>query len=257
MKNIYLKRLVVSFIISCITGFSWGANPGEQGSEGGLRMGLYAGSPTSIVYVNGKPMGIGYELGKYFSQEKTLDYVPVVFPKNAEVLAAIKNGDIDLVFTNASPDRAKFISFSKTVIQIEKGFLIGPHSKVNSASEINQKGVRIGYSVGSNSQKELPELIPNATLVATKSTKEAIELLKAGELDGFSTNKAILYELSDNISDSKVLPEIIGYENIALGVPMEQSSKVGQLNEFLDQIIQSGKLAEIIQRSGTRGIVHH
>jgi len=255
MKNIYLRRLVLGFLVFVAASFSWGADRNIEGSSNALRMGLYTGSPTSVVYVDGNPIGIGYELGKYFAHDNKLKYVPTVFPKNAEVLAAIKNGDVDLVFTNASPDRAKFIAFSKTVIQIEKGFLIGPHSKITSGSEINQKGVQIGYSVGSNSQKELPELIPNATLVATKSTKEAIELLKTGALDGFSTNKAILYELSDNVSGSKVLPESIGYENIALGVPLEQASKVSQLNEFIDQIIQSGKLAEIIGHSGTRGTV--
>ncbi len=255
MKNIRVRGLVLGIIFSLAKTTCLGAELNSVGAQRYLRMGLYVGSPTSVVYVDGAPRGIGYELGKNFALERKLEYSPIIFPKNAEVLDAVKNSDVDLVFTNASPDRAKFIHFSKIVIKIEKGYLIGPHSKISAASEVNQSGVKIGYSVGSNSQKELPELISQATLVETKSTKEAIELLKAGALDGFSTNKAILFEMSESIDGSKVLPEVIGYENIALGVPLGQGARVSQLNQFVDQMIRSGKLTEIIQRSGTRGIV--
>jgi polar amino acid transport system substrate-binding protein len=255
MKYLHLSKLILGMIFSLTMSACLGAEQNLVSAQRFLKMGLYTGSPTSLVYVDGGPRGIGYELGKSFALERKLEYSPTIFSKNAEVLDAVKNGDVDLVFTNASPDRAKFIHFSKTVIRIEKGYLIGPHSKISAASDVNQGGTKIGYSMGSNSQKELPEIIPHATLVETKSTKEAIELLKVGTLDGFSTNKAILYEMSQSIDGSRVLPEVIGYENIALGVPWAQQDRVSQLNQFVDQIISSGKLTEIIRRSGTRGIV--
>ena len=220
-------------------------------------MGLYKGTPTSILpakSVSGDPRGIGYELGKDLSTKLDVKYSPVVFEKNADVLAAVKKGEVDLVFTNASADRAQYIQFSKTVIQIEKGYLISPHSNINSPAELNQKKVKIGYSVGSNSQRELPELIPYATLVQTTSTKQAIELLKSGELDGFSTNKAILYELAASIPGSRVLPAVIGYENLALGTPLNRHGTIEQLNLFIDEMTASGKLKAIIERSGIQGL---
>ena len=255
IRHIRFSVLVLGIIFSLAINPSWAAEPKPVSSNKSLKMGLYTGSPTSLIYVDSVPRGIGYELGKSFAQERNLEYVPVIFPKNADVLAAVKDGNVDLVFTNATPDRMKFIQFSKTVIRIEKGYLISPLSKIKGLSEVNQNGVKIGYSVGSSSQKELPELIPKATLVETRSTKEAIELLKTGALDGFSTNKAILFELAGNVDGSRVLPEAIGYENISLGVPLDQGARVSQLNEFVEQIMRSGKLIEIIQRSGTRGIV--
>ena len=216
-------------------------------------MALYKGTPTSILpanLVSGDPRGIGYELGKDLSTKLDVKYSPVVFEKNADVLAAVKKGEVDLVFTNASADRAQYIQFSKTVIQIEKGYLIGPRSKINSPSELNQQKVNIGYSMGSNSARELPGLIPNATLVQTTSTKQAIELLKSGELDGFSSNKAILYEMAGSTPGSRVLPVVIGYENLALGTPLNRNGTTEQLNLFVDEITASGKLKTIIERSG-------
>lgn len=224
--------------------------------QGALRMGLYKGSPTSVLDFDGptQPRGIGYELGKNLAAQLEVGYDPVVFEKNADVLAAIKNSSVDLVFTNASADRAQFIQFSKTVIRIEKGFLISPHSRLQSIPEINHRNVRIGYSVGSNSQSELPKIIPNATLVATQSTKSAIAMLKSGELDGFSTNKAILFEMAGSIPKSQVLPAVIGYEYLALGTPKSRAISDSLLNNFIDRMESTGKLQEIIRRSGIQGL---
>jgi polar amino acid transport system substrate-binding protein len=181
-------------------------------------------------------------------------YDPVVFEKNADVLAAIKSGSVDLVFTNASADRAKYIQFSKTVIKIEKGFSMSPHSKIGSPSEINRRNVKIGYSVGSNSQSELPSLIPNASLVPTQSTKHAIALLKSGELDGFPPIKPFFMKWLLPFLKSRVLPAVIGYEYLALGTPQARAIPDSLLNDFVDRMESTGKLKEIIQRSGIQGL---
>ena len=222
-----------------------------------LKMGLYKGTPTSILpasSVGSESRGIGYELGRELAAKLDVKYSAVVFEKNADVLAAVKKGEVDLVFTNASADRAQYIQFSKTVIQIEKGYLIGRRSKINSPSEVNQQKVKIGYSMGSNSARELPGLIPNVTLVQTTSTRQAIELLKSGELDGFSSNKAILYEMAASTPGSRVLPTVIGYESLALGTPLNRNGTTEQLNMFVNEMMTSGKLNVIIERSGIQGL---
>ena len=246
--------LCCAFLVACVS------TPQESiAPQGKLRMGLYKGTPSSILVsdTSKQARGIGYELGENLALQMGVGYTPVVFEKNADVLAAIKNNEVDLVFTNASPDRAKYIQFSKTVIKIEKGYLISPRSLVHSAAEINRKQVKIGYSIGSNSQSELPTIIPNATLVQTGSTKQAIALLKSGEIDGFSTNKAILFEMAAAVPGSKVLPEVIGYEYLALGVPLGRHDSTQYLDAFVDRMISSGKLQSFIQRSGIQGLAEN
>lgn len=256
MPTISRLRILCVLLASLILGACANTPADLLTPQGALRMGLYKGTPTSVLDFEGpgQARGIGYELGKNLAAQLEVGYDPVIFEKNADVLAAIKAGSIDLVFTNASPDRAKFIQFSKTVITIEKGFLMGPRNKLTSVSEINHRNIKIGYSVGSNSQSELPKLIPNATLLATQSTKSAIALLKSGELDGFSTNKAILYEMSESVPQSRVLPAVIGYEYLALGTPKSRAISESLLDNFVDRMQATGKLKEIIQRSGIRGL---
>lgn len=89
---------------------------------GVLRVGLYPGSPTS--FVPGKsgqqPVGVAYGMGQALAAQLGVPFKPVIFNKNADVLAAAKRGDVDLVFTNATAERKAFLDFTDTVIHIEK-----------------------------------------------------------------------------------------------------------------------------------------
>jgi polar amino acid transport system substrate-binding protein len=76
---------------------------------GKLRVGLYPGTPTSILpdaQPDG-PRGVGYDLGKEVARQLGVPFEPVVFSKNAEVLEAVKTGAVDMVFTNASAARER------------------------------------------------------------------------------------------------------------------------------------------------------
>jgi polar amino acid transport system substrate-binding protein len=243
--------LAASILSACATGIKNDVAP-----TGALRMGLYQGSPTSYL-ADGNATnnrGIGFGLGKEFSTAMDVPYKPIIFSKNADVLDAIKDGKVDLVFTNATAARAKFIQFSEPVIRLEKGFLLSPKSKISNISELNNANIKIGVSVGSSSEREVAELLSKAKLVNMSSTKETIEQLIAGKIDAFSSNKGILFELSDQVPGSKVMPEVIGYESMALGVPIDRPNVKVELNQFIQSLQSSGQLAVIINRSGLRGV---
>jgi polar amino acid transport system substrate-binding protein len=86
------------------------------------------------------------------------------------------------------------------------------------------------------------------------STKETVEQLASGKIDAFSSNKGILFELSDQVAGSRVMPEVIGYESMALGVPIDRPNVKPYLDQFVQSLSASGELASIISRSGLRGV---
>lgn len=243
--------LAISILAACATGIKNDVAP-----TGPLRVGLYQGSPTSYLADGNLTdnRGIGFGLGKQFSVAMDLSFKPIVYGKNADVMDAIKDGKVDLVFTNATPARAKFIQFSEPVIKLEKGFLLSPKSKVSNIAELNNTKMKIGVSVGSSSEREVAELLNKATLVKMSSTKETIEQLTSGKIDAFSSNKGILFELSDQVPGSKVMPEVIGYESMALGVPIARPNVKPELDQYIQSLQASGQLAVIISKSGLRGV---
>ena len=224
--------------------------------RGELRMGLYSGSPTSVITnpANSEKVGVGYELGREFAKVLQLKYVPIIYPKNADVFYAAKEASIDLVFTNASPERSQVLQFSKPVVRIERGYLVSSLGPIQSVSQLDQPGMRVGVSVGSSSELELTHLLKNAVVVRTNSTASAIDMLRNGQLDAFSTNKGILFEMSDQWEHSKVLDEVLGYESIALGLPKSRVVDMDFVNNFVDELKRSGELSKIIKRAGLRGV---
>ncbi len=120
---------------------------------GRLRVGLYPGSPTSVIPASGsgEARGVGHDVGRDMARRLGMPFEPVVFERNAEVLEAGKAGRVDLVFTNATAERAKFLDFSPTVLEIEQGYLVPRGSAIASAADVDRAGVRVGVSQGSTS----------------------------------------------------------------------------------------------------------
>jgi polar amino acid transport system substrate-binding protein len=224
---------------------------------GKLRVAVYVGSPTS--YIPGQTLadakGIGYELGRDLARRLGVPFEPVIFPKNADSLAAIKAGAADVTFTNATADRARDMDFSNSFLRVEQSCLVPAGSAIKGLGDIDAKGVRVGVSVGSTSQKLLGERFKNAQVIAIPSLDQAVNMLKAGELEGFATNKAILYELSDRLPGSTVLAGAWGYEKFAAGIPKGREGGLALVNQFLSEAQKNGQVAEAVKRAGVRGTV--
>jgi polar amino acid transport system substrate-binding protein len=224
---------------------------------GKLRVGVYRGSPTSIIpgQTPADAKGVGYDLGRELARYLKIPFEPVIFPKNAEVLAAVKAGSVDVTFTNATADRARDIDFSNSFLRVEQGCLVPAGSAIRRLEDIDVKGVRVGVSVGSTSQKMLGSKFKNTQVLAVPTLDQAASMLKSGELEAFATNKAILYELSDRLPGSRVLEGAWGYENFAAGIPKGREQAVPLLNQFLSEAQRDGKIAKAVKRAGLRGTV--
>ena len=98
--------------------------------SGTLRVGVYPGSPTSLV-VNpktGERAGVAMELGQALGNRLGVPVQVFEFGRLALVLDALKVGAVDFTFTNATEARAKDMAFTSPLIQLELGNLVPPGS---------------------------------------------------------------------------------------------------------------------------------
>ena len=223
---------------------------------GKLRVGLYPGSPDSLIQSDGPEgnKGMGFEIGRALAKYLNVPFEPIIFPKNGDVLAAAKEGNIDFVFVNATPVRAEFLDFVEPTIFSEQSYLVGPKCEIRSISEIDRPFMKIGVSGGSTSQAVLPTILKNATLVPTKSLKETEQMLLSGEIDAFATNKGILFELADKIPNTAVLDGAWGLERIAIGIPKGRANGLPVIAQFSKAILAEGLVADAVKRAGMRGV---
>ena len=223
---------------------------------GSLRVGVYAGSPTSLVQnpKTGERFGVTLELGQRLAQQLGVPVQVIEFPRVAEVIEALKREQVDMTFTNASPARARDVRFTRPLVQLELGLLLPPQSIVTRFAQIDQAGLRVGVSQGSSSQAALGQQLKLAQLVPVASLEVAQQMLRSGQLDAFATNKGILFELREKLPDFKVSDDRWGLENLAIAVPKGREAGHAFLDALAEQVTRTGQLAAMAERAGLRGL---
>jgi polar amino acid transport system substrate-binding protein len=224
---------------------------------GRLRAGVFAGSPLSMAkdIRTEEVHGLCVDLGKELARRLGVPFEPIEFQRIAEVIAAMKTGDVDFTISNATPARAVDIAFSQTLLSVELGYLISAISPVATIADIDKPGVRVGVTEGSTSQRTLPNILPNATVVPAKNSSRAIEMLERRELDVFATNKPTLFGMSDQMTGARVLEGRWGVEHIAIAIPRGREAAMEYLRSFVEEVQTSGLLAQAVKHAGLRGVV--
>ncbi|MGZ5033337.1 MAG: transporter substrate-binding domain-containing protein [Usitatibacter sp.] len=224
---------------------------------GKLRVGLYPGSPTSLIEdpASGEARGVGHDLGRELARRLGVSFEAVVFANNAQLQDAAKAASVDLVFTNATPSRAKALDFTPTVLEVEQGYLVPARSPIASTANLDRAGVRVGVSEGSTSQDVLTRELKHATVVPVASLKACVDALAQGKLDAFATNKAILFEMSDKLPGSRVLDGRWGLEHFSLGIPKGREQAMPYLGQLAEAARKDGVVDRAVERAGLRGAV--
>ena len=203
----------------------------------------------------GRKIGIAHDLGRELALQLGVPFEVVEFRRVAEVLDALKVGAVDFTFTNATAVRAKDVDFTAPMLQLELGYIVMPGSKIAAISDVDQPGNRIGVSEGSSSQGTLSRQFKNAAIVPAPSLKAAREMLSQGKLDAFATNKAVLFELTDELPGSRILEGRWGLENMAIAVPKGRERGMATLRAFAERVKANGRLQSIVEKTGLRGSV--
>ena len=223
--------------------------------SGKLRVGVYLGSPTSMLRdANGGEKGVTYDLGKELATRLGVPFELVEYPRVAAVVDALKAGQVDFTVTNATPARAKDVDFTAPILALELGYLVPQGSKVTSPAEIDRAGVRVGVTQGSSSQGKLSSQYKNAVLVTAPTVPAAVDMLKTGGIDVFATNKAILSEMADAVPGSHILDGRWGLEHMAIGVPQGRAAGQAYLASFAADVKAKGLVQRAAQRAGLRGL---
>jgi polar amino acid transport system substrate-binding protein len=222
---------------------------------GHLRVGVYAGSPTSMVTEagTGQKHGLTYDLGRELATRLNVPTEYVTFPRIADVVDAMKQGQIDFTVTNATPARANVVSFSEPLLAIELGYLVPSNSSISSPDGMDRSEIRIGVTKGGTSDQVLSAKFKNAKIIPAESVKLGIEMLRRGELDVYATNKAILFEMSDALPGARVLDGNWGLEHMAVAIPRGREQGLPFVAGFVQEVQASGLVAQIQQQAGLRG----
>ena len=224
---------------------------------GALRVGLYPGSPNSFIpgATSQDNKGVGYELGRALAQRLDIEFRPVFYKMNGDVLVAAKDHQVDFLLANATSIRAAYLAFTEPVLLIEQGYLVGAKTSIGSTDAIDQQDITVGVSAGSTSESVLPTVLERASIISVQNLKDAADKIRTGEIQAFATNKAILFELSDQLTGSSVLQGAWGIEKISIGIPIERRAALPYIQAFADDMHKNLFIKQAAIRAGLRGLI--
>jgi polar amino acid transport system substrate-binding protein len=225
--------------------------------SGALRIGVYAGSPTSMVRdaKTGEKIGLALNLGQSMALKLGVPAEVVEFERLAQVIDALKIGAVDFTFTNATEARARDMNFTPPLIKLELGYLVAKDSPITQGADMDLAGLRVGVSQGSSSQTALAQVYKNATLLPVATLKQAQVLLRRGGMNAFASNKAILNEMLDELPGFRILDGRWGEENLAIAIPKGREAGMAFVRQFAQDAQSSGLVRSTAAQVDLRGMV--
>jgi len=256
-----MNRLIVAMAAAAVAASAFGALAQDArqilAPKGKLRVGVYLGSPTSMVRDSktNEVHGLSFDLGKELAGRLNVPFEQVTYQRISDVLEGMKAGDVDFTVSNSTPARAATVTFSQNLLTIELGYLVAATSPITAIADVQKPGLRIGVTQGSTSQGTIPKLLPNATVVGAENYKRGIEMLEHGEIDTYATNKPTLFEMSDQMPGSRILEGRWGEEHLAVAIPKDHQAALEYIRHFVEEVQTGGLLAQSVERAGLRGAV--
>lgn len=256
-----MNRFVIALAVASFAASAFGALAQDArqilAPTGKLRVGVYYGSPTSMVRDSktNEVHGLSYDLGQELAKRLNVPFEQVSYQRISDVLEGMKAGDVDFTVSNSTPARAATVTFSQNLLTIELGYLVAANSPITTIADIQKPGLRIGVTKGSTSQGTIPKLLPNATVVPAENYKRGIEMLEHAEIDTYATNKPTLFEMSDQMPGSRILDGRWGEEHLAVAIPKDHEAALEYIQRFVQEVQTSGLVAKSAEQAGLRGAV--
>ena len=256
-----MNRFVIALAVASLAASAFGALAQDArqilAPTGKLRVGVYYGSPTSMVRDSktNEVHGLSYDLGQELAKRLNVPFEQVSYQRISDVLEGMKAGDVDFTVSNSTPARAATVTFSQNLLTIELGYLVAANSPITTIADIQKPGLRIGVTKGSTSQGTIPKLLPNATVVPAENYKRGIEMLEHAEIDTYATNKPTLFEMSDQMPGSRILDGRWGEEHLAVAIPKDHEAALEYIQRFVQEVQTSGLVAKSAEQAGLRGAV--
>jgi polar amino acid transport system substrate-binding protein len=227
----------------------------ELAPTGVLRVGVNLGNFLLVTgkQTNGDPQGVSPDMGKAIAERLGLDlrYIPYASP--AEVADAVVSGDWDIANIGAEPERAKTITFTTAYCEIEANYLVPAGSPIHSIDEVDRPGNRIAVYGRAAYGLWLRDHIQNAELVEADGMDSAVDAFLDQGLEVLAGLRARMVDDVERIPGSRILDGQFTAVQQAIGTHPDRPQAAEFLQSFVNQAVNSGFVAELIERHGVSG----
>ncbi|MFZ9558035.1 MAG: transporter substrate-binding domain-containing protein [Limnohabitans sp.] len=202
----------------------------------------------------GEPQGVGPDMARAIADRLGvgLQLVPYETPGELADAAADHVWDIGLI--GAEPARAERITFTSAYVEIEATYLVPPGSAIQSLGQVDRPGVRIAVAARSAYDLWLKRHIQHATLVHAEGFDATFEMFQRDGLEAMACLRPRLLTDAEKLPGSRILPGQFTTVQQSIGTHKRNTQAAAFLQQFVNEAIDSGLVARLIEQHGIRGL---
>jgi polar amino acid transport system substrate-binding protein len=198
------------------------------------------GVAVDLVHELGRRLGVPVEIVAYVSVAVMGDAAPT--------------GVWDIAFLGSDPAREALMSFTAAYLEIEATYLVPGTSKLRTAADVDQDGVRVAAPARANYELYLSRNLKRARLVSVQGGDAAFDLLKTGQVDALAGLTQGLLGLAAKLQGSRLVDgRFMGVQQ-SIAVPKGHDAGLAYLRRLVEDAKASGLVARAIEKTGAKGV---
>ena len=173
------------------------------------------------------------------------------------VIEAIENGTADIGFLAYDTTRAERVEYTQAYIYGHNSYIVRADSPFETFSDVDLDGMRIGAIAGNAVDLHLSRTLENADLVHLARgapDEESMRRVLSGELDAYAANKERLAAVAVPGSGVRILDGSVLPVEQSIVVAQQNRAAIAGLDEYIDDVRNSGLLQEIVDRYAIAGV---
>jgi len=255
-KIVLASLLFVFLMTGCATQMNAPMNVrNELAPTGKLRAGMNLGNNLfTRKDASGQLQGVSVDLMQELAKRLDVPLEMVVYGQPGQVADDAVKGVWDVAILAIEKTRAKTISFSPAMTEIEAGYVVHKNSPLQSADQVDARGMKIAAQAKAGFELFLTNALKNASLTRPKDFASAIEIFNQSQVDAIAGLKPNLIESMDKLPQGKLLTGNFMTVNHGFSTPLGKGAADAYLQNFVKELIASGFITKSIEKHQIKGL---
>ncbi len=228
----------------------------ELAPTGKLRAGINLSNElfTTKNPSTGELSGVSIDIMRELAARLGVPLQLVVHQTPGDVADAAGANTWDVAILAIAQERAKTITFSPPISEIEATYAVHKDSPLTSPAQVDAPGVRIAASEKAGYELYLTQTIRNATIIRPKGVPASIELFTKRGADAVAGLRPALITSMSKMPDARLLPGRFMTVNHGLTTPRGRPAGDAYLKAFVEEMNTTGFVARSIEQHGVQGL---
>jgi polar amino acid transport system substrate-binding protein len=227
----------------------------ELAPTGKLRAGMNLSNTLFTTKdANGELRGVAVDVMNEIGRRLGVPVELVVHATPGDVADAVNKNTWDVAILAIEASRAKTISFSPPISEIEATYAVHKDSPLRSVEQVDAPGVRIAAPAKAGYELYLSSALKSATLVRAKDIQGSLDTFNERKADAVAGLKPMLVESMAKLPDARLLDGRFMAVNHGLSIPLGRPAAKAYLEQLVQDLNASGFIARSIERNGVRGL---